>query len=162
MAIPSDLQGKWTLTIPAIGNRASDRVSFTLTADEFHTAAAQKSPAHYTGVSSSSGSYKGGQISFQFIAPKNPVLTTTYVLTVLDDEGTKMHGPLPPEGIKAGAIYASAQLANKTITQAEYDEIIQTLDAAVITATKGGGSMETMLMVVLGLAVVWMLMNYKK
>ena len=166
MKIPT--VGSGSHSIPAAG------FPFTLTADEFQADGADTTKATYAGPPSSStivtskplpiDGYKGVQIAFKLvISEKRARLPDTDYEFIMDDkEGKKMSGPLPPQSIAAATTRADADLANKLISSAEHDAFIKELNTVEVTCTKGGGSMETMLVVVLGLAVVWMLMNYKK
>ena len=87
----------------------------------------------------------------------------TYDFTVEDDKGTKMTSDLPSEVTDPGMTAAKAELTSGAVTKAQYDSWVAMLTSTKVTATKGGAfTMETMLGVVLGLAIVWMLMNYKK
>lgn len=183
--IPQHFQGDWHLNIPPIAGERGAYYPFHLTATEFSAGVpgAQKTKPTYTGPSpassaassgSSSGSstpaakasinWKGATITWSLVVNSSTGKsdTTTYDMTVDNEAGTKMSGLFPPEAIARAQLKGQAQVTAKELTQDEFDAKMKAIRAATLTATRSGmGTMETMLVVVLGLGVVWMLMNYK-
>ena len=175
MVLPKELQGAWSVLAPAqlvklkkgeTQSSIGQMLKFTLTDTEAVVSVkGQEIKTSLTWSTFSGQQIENSNVSFILQVPAaiqaklGGATQLTWVWEV--ESETKMKADIPSELI-AGIRHEMTGLG---LDAAHIDPLIKTLTDEKFEADKGGGAgsgTETMLMVVLGLAVVWMLMNYKK
>ena len=173
MVLPKELQGAWSVLAPAqlvklkkgeTQSSIGQMLKFTLTDTEAVVSVkGQEIKTSLTWSTFSGQQIENSNVSFVLQVPAEiqaqlgGATQLTWVWEV--ESETKMKADIPSELI-AGV---RSEMASMGLDSGHIDPLIKTLTDEQFEANKGAGSgTETMLMVVLGLAVVWMLMNYKK
>ena len=163
MSLPEVLRGPWR-----IAGTGGVSQKFTLT----EHAAINNMPSgditeilNWTPGSLGTDNIIGGLISWVLQLPAEDATSLgikqiSYDFRVVSE--SKLQGKAPPELIQVGDAEIDEGVKDKHYTVAVGAQMKAAIRANPMTATKGGMSMEIMLAVVLGLAIVFMMMNYKK